>query len=98
MDIKADKFTLVLTYDELWNIAFDVKRALEKSINEHWVHYQDSWRSVEDNRIGYCKDMFIALGRPELMDIEDYAERTFEAFNDAKLKKREQDENELLPF
>jgi hypothetical protein len=82
MDIQAEKFNIVMTYDELWSVAFDTKRAIEYSLETHWVNHQNAWKTNEDVRLARLRTFFSALGRLDLYeDVLSFATKTFEAWN-----------------
>jgi len=86
MKIIAEKYTLEMTHDELWSTAFDVKHSLINSLKTHWINYQDVWQKNEKERISRCRNMFLALGRPELFeDVFKTAEEIFAEFNNKKV-------------
>jgi len=68
MNIIARKFEIEITFDELWNTAFDIRQAIYTRLKEHWVHHQSDWEHNEKERLNRCKTMFFALGRPDLYD------------------------------
>lgn len=83
MDISAEKFTILMTNQELWDTAWDVKRAFQNAIETHWVNHQDSWKKSEEPRLRRIREMFTALGR--LDNYEDclkYPEAVFKKFNE----------------
>lgn len=82
MEIKAEKFNIVMTYDELWSVAFDTKRAIEHSLETHWVNHQNAWKTSEDARLTRLRSFFSALGRLDLYDdVFPFAIKAFEAWN-----------------
>lgn len=68
MDIKANKINMNLSYDELWNIAFWVKKSLETTLKEHWINHQDAWEGQEKERLSMLKNSFMVLGRIDLYE------------------------------
>jgi hypothetical protein len=85
MNIEAKDFEIKMTYGELWSTAFDVQSALHESIKTHWVNHQDSWKRNESERLQRLRNMFFALGRPELYDrIFPFADEVFAKFNAKK--------------
>ena len=68
MDIEAENFKLVMSQSDLWATAFDVKQALESTVERHWVNHQDVWEQNEKERLNRIKVFFYALGRPDLYD------------------------------
>ena len=68
MNIIAQKFEIEMTFDELWNTAFDIRHTILTRLKEHWVHHQSDWERNEKERLNRCKTMFFALGRPDLYD------------------------------
>jgi hypothetical protein len=84
MNIEAEKFNIQMTYQELWDTAFDVRRALEYALKDHWVRHQSEWKKHEAERLTRCRRMFDALGRNDLyQDLLIIADNTFEDFNKA---------------
>jgi hypothetical protein len=82
MEIKAEKFILELSHEEMWDTAFDVKRAIMYSIDTHWINHQDVWREHEKKRLSRCKKIFVSLGREDMFnDIFIHAESVFKARN-----------------
>lgn len=85
MNIEAQKFTIEMTNEELWNTAFDVRRSLEHTLKTHWVNHQDVWQQNEKEKLCRVKKMFLSLGRPDLYDaIFDMAKEIFTEFNKDK--------------
>lgn len=85
MEIRAEEFKIEMTHEELWNTALDVKRALEHTLRTHWVDHQSVWEKNETERLNRCKNMFTALGRPELYEeIFTTAKEIFETFNEKR--------------
>jgi len=85
MNIEAQKFTLEMTHNELWSTAFDIRRALEATLKDHWVNHQSDWQKHEAERLSRMKAMFLHLGRPDLHDeILSKASEIFKAFNDKR--------------
>jgi hypothetical protein len=82
MDIKANDYQITVTHDELWDLAFNVRRALFDTFKTHWINHQNSWKQNEKQRLHLLQRMFFALGRPDLFEeIETEAEKTFAEFN-----------------
>lgn len=88
MKIEAKNFHLQLTYGELWTLAWDVQYSLEYSLKTHWVNHQDEWKENERLKLSTHKDMFTALGRPELHEqIFTKALEIFQEFNNKQTAK-----------
>ena len=86
MNIEAKKFELEMTFGELWSTAFDVQSALENTLKTHWVNHQQSWRKNEEERLCRMRNMFFALGRPDLYEqIFTKADEIFKSFNDGRV-------------
>jgi hypothetical protein len=82
MNIEAKDFEMKMTYGELWATAFDVQYALEHTIKTHWINHQQNWKQNEADRLSRLRNMFYALGRPELHEsIFAKAESIFKDFN-----------------
>ena len=87
MNIKAKKFKIEMSHNELWSTAFDVRKALEYSLKTHWVNHQDSWITNEKESLNRCRIMFNALSRPELFEeVFKIADIIFSEFNKQKNK------------
>lgn len=87
MNIEAQDFNIKMNYGELWSLAFDVQSAIKYTLETHWVNHQDVWKHNESERLNKLKSMFLALGRPDLVDnIYTHADETFKKFNDKKFK------------
>lgn len=87
MNIEAKGFKIEMTYNELWNTAFDIRRALENEIKTHWVRHQQNWEINEKERLSRCKQMFTSLVRPDLYDeIFTIAKDAFNEFNEKQSK------------
>lgn len=87
MNIEAKDFEVKMTYSELWSTAFDVQYALEYTLKTHWVNYQQNWKHNEADRLNRLKNMFYALGRPELHEsIFQKADEIFKEFNSTQAK------------
>ena len=85
MDIEAKEYEIKMTHGELWTIAFYVKSSLIDSLKTHWVSHQNSWKQNELPRIEMLRNMFYALGRPDIFDeIEPAAKEIFKTYNDAR--------------
>jgi len=85
MEIKAQQFTIELTHDELWSMAWDVKHALLETLKTHWVNHQLVWKEHEKNRLNRIEKMFTHLGRyHEYKDIYINAQEIFSKFNELK--------------
>lgn len=85
MEIEARGFKIDMTYREAWDIAFDIRRSLEKSLKEHWVDHRNVWMSMEKERLSRLQTFFDALGRPDLYEeIYNIAEKIFEEYNKEK--------------
>lgn len=69
MTIQAQEFVLRLTHDELWDLCFDVERALKDAVKTHWINHQTSWLTNESKRLHRHKSISTSLGRPDLHDI-----------------------------
>jgi hypothetical protein len=80
MNIEAKNFKINISYGELWATAFDVQSSLENTIKNHWVHHQQNWKQNEADRINRLRDMFYALGRPDIY--ENTFERAETIFKD----------------
>ena len=82
MEIQAENFIIKMTHDELWATAFDVRNSLYRTIETHWINFQNNWMKEEASRLGRLKSMFSHLGRLDLYnDILDFAEGKFREFN-----------------
>ena len=87
MNIEADNFKIEMTNNELWSTAFDVKRALEASLKDHWVNHQDVWEKNEKERLYRLRSFFAHLGRlDQYDDVFIRAKEIFNSFNDKKDK------------
>jgi len=85
MNIEAQKFTVELSYGELFSIAWDLKISLERSLKDHWINHQNNWKTGEEQRLLMIKTMFLNLARPELYEeIDKKANAIFQEFNDKK--------------
>lgn len=83
MNIEAKDFEIKMTYGQLWSTAFDVQSALEYTLKTHWINHQQRWQENEKDRLSRLRNMFYALGRPELHEsIFKKAEEIFKEFND----------------
>lgn len=60
MDIDAKDFELKMTYEELWSTAFDVWRALEFTLETHWINHQARWEDNEQDRLRRLKSILDA--------------------------------------
>lgn len=88
MEIEAKEFNIKMSHSELWSTAFDIQRALETTLKDHWVNHQNVWLHHEKERLDRSRNMFLALGRPELHEqIFDKANKIFEDFNKKKVTK-----------
>jgi len=88
MDISAEKFTIVMTNQELWDTAWDVKRAFQNTIETHWINHQNQWKESESPRLRRIQSMFTALGRPDIYEeCLSYAEGVFKKFNEKRADK-----------
>jgi hypothetical protein len=82
MNIEAKGYKLDFTLDELWQTAFDVKRALEATLKDHWINHQDAWKKHEESRLLRLNTMFSALGRLDVYeDIFKEADNVFKEYN-----------------
>lgn len=89
MNIEAKEFEIKMSYQELWTIAFDIKRALEYTIKTHWVNHQDAYgggsNGRESERFKTLKTMFYSLGRPDIYEeCEQMHKEIFEKHNACK--------------
>jgi hypothetical protein len=85
MDIQAKDFEMKFSYGELLATAFDVQRALEYTLETHWVNHQSAWKENEKDRLNRLRSMFFALGRPEIHEqIFSKADEIFKKFNDKR--------------
>ncbi len=86
MNIQAEKFKLEMTYDEVWNTAFDIRRAIEASLKDHWVNHQGAWKINEKEKLYRLEKLFLAVGRPDLYEeIFKAANVIFDKFNALKV-------------
>ena len=71
-----------MTYQEFWNTAWDVRKAILATVENHWKYHQHNWETNEDERLYRCNKMFTALGRPDIYE-EIFLEvnRIFEKHN-----------------
>lgn len=85
MNIEAKDFEMKMTYGELWSTAFDVQKALEHTLETHWISHQASWKENERDRLSRLRSMFYALGRPDLHEqIFSNADDIFKKFNEKR--------------
>lgn len=85
MNIEAEKFKIEMTYNEVWNTAFDIRRAIESSLKDHWVNHQNVWETNEKEKLQRLRIFFTALGRVDLYDeIFSKATEIFKAFNEKR--------------
>lgn len=83
MNITPKGYTLELSYNELWTIAWSVRRDLEDSLKEHYIHYQDgAFERNEKEKLNILKEMYTYLGRIDLYEgIFKIKETVFKEFN-----------------
>lgn len=82
MKIEAKEYIVIMSHEELWATAFDIRSALTSSLKVHWVHHQDNWKKGEEDRLTRLKTMFTHLGRPDLYeDVFTIAKDIFDTFN-----------------
>jgi hypothetical protein len=82
MNIESENFTIKLTHGELWSIAWDIKRSLLHDVANHWVRHQSSFERDESNKIGMIRQMYYALGRPDMYDaVMAEAKKIIEEYN-----------------
>lgn len=82
MKIEAKEFIIIMSQEELWNTAFDIRNALTETLKVHWVNHQNDWRKNEEERLVRMKTMFTHLGRQELYeDVFTTAKDIFDNFN-----------------
>ncbi len=82
MEIAAEKFTIEVTYNELWSIAWGLRNDLQNTIKTHWVQFQDNWMQNEKDKLYLINKMFTHLARPDLYDdLLKYANQTFLDYN-----------------
>lgn len=87
MDIKAKSFDINLSYDELWTIAFAIRRSIYNSLETHWINHQNSWKEHEHHKLYIVRNMFMNLGHIEFYEeIENHARCVFDAFDCSNLK------------
>jgi len=85
MNIEAKDYELKMTQSELWSTAFDVLQILNHTIKTHWINHQNSWKENEKPRLERIRQMFYALGRPDIYEnIFNDAEKIFKEFNSSK--------------
>lgn len=85
MNIESKGFKIEMTHGELWETAWDVRSALEKTLREHWVNHQKAWEENEKGRLERLKIMFESIGRYDLYaNTLKMADDIFTEFNDKK--------------
>lgn len=85
MEIKAERFNISMTHEELWATAFDVKGALISTLKSHWINHQRDWQTHEKQRLFRLKTMFNHLGQPEFYnDLLEEANNIFVEFNNKR--------------
>ena len=96
MEIKAEKFKIEMSNEELWSTAHDVKSSIINSLKSHWVYHQNScWQDREKKTLERCKMMFQMLGRLDQYErIFDEANAIFKEFNTPKQTAQEAVKNE----
>lgn len=83
MNIQPKGYTLELSYDEMWNLAWSVRRDIEQDIKSHYIHHQDAFERNEQTKLNTLRELFNYLGRVDLYeDIFKVKEGAFKNFND----------------
>jgi len=88
MTVNPENFKIEMTYDEVWDIYFDIYHALNFTLKTHWISYQKAWMENEKKRLSRLKTFATALGRPEMYDnIFTEAEEIFKKYNQTQITK-----------
>lgn len=83
MTIQPKGYTLELSYDEMWILAWSVRRDLEHSLKTHYINHQNAFERNEENKLNTLRELFTYLGRIDLYeDIFKVKEGLFKDFND----------------
>lgn len=77
MQIAADSFTIKLSYDELWLVAWSMRKSILVKAQEYFDHNKDkqgnlhNFNEIHSTDLYILKNMYLNLGRPELfLDVE----------------------------
>ena len=85
MTIHPENFKIEMTHDEVWDLMFDIRRALESTLKTHWVNHQNVWKENEKKRLDRLNKFCLSLGRPDIYEeVFKIADDTFSEFNKGK--------------
>lgn len=68
MDIKAEKFVVTLTHNELWTILFHIHRSILHAVESHWVRHPEAFQKNAKEDLYMHKYIASMLWRADLHD------------------------------